>query len=133
MQIENIHPGDHVVIVGLASERYAGERSEHYGGPAKVVALCPPYIAIQPVGHPGVKTIDTRIWELTKASKRYVQVFADAFREDTNRPVGVLVSAPMDRLAAMCPVCNRGHFSKVTPDNQEPHWRCSECRSVKVE
>lgn len=138
MQIENIRKGDHVVIVGHITERnsYPTDRTELYGGPAKVVGVCPPYVAIQPIGHPGVKTIDTRLWDLTKADKVYVAAFAESEPkpEAAKTPSASIVSGPVTMLFARskCPVCNKGAFQKSEGEG-EPVWRCDNCRAVIVE
>lgn len=129
MQIENIRKGDHVVIVGHVIERncYPTDRTELYGGPAKVVGVCPPYVAIQPIGHPGVKTIDTRLWDLTKADKVYVAAFAESERPQKPASVGIATLT----FKYGCPACGKGKFQK--PEEAEAVWRCDHCRAVIVE
>ena len=127
MNIENIHIGDHLVIIGRRGESYDGERIEIYGGPAKVAAICPPYIAIRAVEHPRVvRTIDIRLWEVTKASDEYANEFKGSERPP--EPTALTTSS-----AYGCPVCSSGRFVKVYPTTQRPFWRCTSCESVIVE
>jgi hypothetical protein len=51
MHVENIKVEDHIVIVGMAGNS-PYDNEELYGGPAKVVGICAPYIAIRPVVDP---------------------------------------------------------------------------------
>lgn len=126
MNIENIHLGDHIVIVGRHSE-HGFDRTEQCGWPAKVVGICPPYLAIEAVGHgelSGVKTIDTRIWELTKADRRYVY----AFKGPASQPKAEVYSK-----VPLCPICKQGVFKHLESSSDGPHWRCDYCRAVVVE
>lgn len=129
MQIENIHIGDHIVVLGQVNQRDSLERSEHSGWPALVTGICPPYIAFQAVGHghlSGTKTIDTRLWDLTKAPKRYVK----AFEAIENQPTPV-ETITIERSA--CPICKQGLFKFMETSTEGPHWRCDSCRAVVVE
>jgi hypothetical protein len=106
VNIENIHVGDKVVITGWKGHTYDYERQEVYGAPAQVVGVCAPYLAIRPVGDDRiVRTVDTRIWCLTKCSDDYAKVFVQSVAD-------VQPQAKMEvkfrGREILCPVCEKG-------------------------
>jgi hypothetical protein len=131
MHVENIKVEDHIVIVGMAGNS-PYDNEELYGGPAKVVGICAPYIAIRPVVDPeNVRTIDTRFWELTKAPTEYVEAFRGYIKPVTH-PASPPEAAKVE-LSHLCPVCREGRFHRIYEATSPPYWRCCECRSVIVE
>jgi hypothetical protein len=130
MHIENISVGDYLVVVGRCGQlgQEMTESQELFGGPVRVRGACAPYLAISDMREPKrVRTLDLRLWEVSKADPEYVKVFEQAEEFD---PIQEDIFPLVQN---RCPVCDVGRFVKVYARGQEPHWRCSECRSVIVE
>lgn len=128
MNIENIHVGDNVVIVGMKSAAYDDDRYEVYGAPAAVVGICAPYLAIRPIGGGQlVRTIDTRLWDVTKCSDDYVNTFTGTPLPSDGQ------NSVRSRLSSDCPVCREGRFVRVYPIGKQARWECAVCLCVIVE
>lgn len=125
MNIENIHIGDKLVILGRRTDVYDPERTEVYGAPAAVVAICAPYIAIRAIASPRVvRTVDTRIWLVTKCSEDYAAAFAESAATGASEPTSKQTN---------CPVCGEGRFLRSYIEGLGPTWKCSVCESTVIE